>query len=188
MPRRVSPLIVPLLLTVACGPSRQSRPTPPPPFAGKPIYEVPTSAVDAYGASLQFDTTRPAVDTLTVQTQTGDTLHLELEPEVGAGALADTAIATGRIIARVHSNAPFPPLGLGRGSTYFWVNGAADRARGVMIPADSQYRRFDRPLIFAINGRCGATCCGFTSDFFANDGAAVDSAIDDMHKSLPGGT
>ena len=211
MPRRVSPLVVSLLLTVACGPSRQARPTPPPPFAGKPIHEVPTSEVVSYGASLQFDSTRPAMDTLTVETQTGDTVHLEMEPEIGAGALADTAVATGRIIARLHSNTPFPPLGLGTGTTYFWVSGAGDRARGVMIPADSQFRRFDRPLvvrqhlegkilaarfvvlsregvrIFIANGRCGATCCGFTSDFVASDATQVDSVIDEMHKSLPNG-
>lgn len=212
MHRRVSALVVPLLLAVACGPSQKARPTPPPPFAGKAIYDVPTSEVDAYGASLQFDTTRPAADTLTVQTPTGDTIRLEAAPEIGAGALADSALATGRIIARLQSSAPFSALGTGTGTTYFWVSGAGEKARGVMIPADSQFRRTERPLIvrqhlegkrladrfivltregmriYAINGRCGGTCCGFTSDFFASDAAAVDSAIDDMHKNLPDGT
>ena len=212
MHRRVLPLVVPILLVVACGPSRQARPTPPPPFAGKPIYDVPTSEVDAYGASLQFDTTRPAADTLTVRTPTGDTIHLEAAPEIGAASLVDTALATGRIIARVQSSAPFSPLGTGTGTTYFWVSGAGERARGEMIPADSQFQRIGRPLIvrhhlegkrladrfivltrggvtiYAINGRCDDTCCGFTSDFLASDAAAVDSAIDDMHKTLPDGT
>ncbi len=200
MSRRVLPLVL-LLFVVAC-PSHQVRPTPAPPFAGKPIDSVSTADVIAYAGTLQFDSTRPASDTLTVITPPGDTVHLEVEPELGSGALSKEDVAAGRIIARVHSNVAFPPLGLGAGTTYFWINGAGERAHGVMIPADSQFRRFTRPLIvrdhlpagapvtarfvvaenggvriYLINGRCGAECCSFASDFGPNEAPAVDSAI-----------
>jgi hypothetical protein len=208
MSRRVLPLL--LLVAFACHPSRQARPTPPPPFAGKPIDSVSTSDVIAYANTLQFDSTAPAADTLTVVTPMGDTIHLEAAPEIGAAALSDTGIASGRIIARMHSTAAFTPLGAGAGTTYFWVNGSGDRARGVMIPADTQYRRFNRPLIerdhlpptgptvrfitltsggiriFLVNGRCGGFCCSFSSDFVASDMSQVDSAIQDMHKRMSG--
>jgi hypothetical protein len=144
--RRVLPMASLLVLAVACHPS-QVRPTPPPPFAGRPISSVPTSEVVAYAQTLQFDTTRPGEDTLTIHTPVGDTIHLVGDPEIGAAALSDSDIVAGRIIARIHSNAPFTPLGVAAGTTYFWVSGQGDRAQGVMIPADSLARRFTRPLI-----------------------------------------
>lgn len=209
MSRRALPLVL-LLLIVAC-PSRQVRPTPAPSFAGKPIDSVSTADVIAYAGTLQFDSTRPAADTLTVITPPGDTVRMKVEPEIGSGALSKSDVTAGRIIARVQSNVAFPPLGLGAGTTYFWVNGADDRAHGVMIPADSQFRRFMRPLIvrdhlpagapvtarfvvaenggvriYLINGRCGAECCSFASDFGQADSSVVDSAIKDMHAHLSG--
>jgi hypothetical protein len=209
MSRRALPLVL-LLFVVAC-PSRQVRPTPAPPFAGKPIDSVSTADVIAYAGTLQFDSTRPASDTLTVNTPTGDTVRMEVEPEIGSGALSKSDVAAGRIIARVHSSVAFPPLGLGAGTTYFWVDGDGDRAHGVMIPADSAFRRFMRPLIvrdhlpagapvtarfvvvenggvriYLINGRCGVQCCSFGSDFGPSSAPMVDSAITEMHKHLTG--
>jgi hypothetical protein len=207
MSRRVLPLV--LLLAAACHPSRQVRPTPPPPFAGKPIDSVSTAEFIAYANTLQFDTTFPAADTLTVHTPTGDTIHLRAEPEIGAGALTASDIGVGRIIAKLESNAPFPPLGAGTGTTYFWVSGTGEGAHGVMVPADSQFRRFARSLItrnhlpqaaaatarlaviasggvviYLTNGRCGDACCSFTSDFVQSDMPKVDSALIELHKRL----
>jgi hypothetical protein len=207
MPRRVVPLALSLLLSVACHP-RQARPTPPPSFAGKPIATVSDGDVYAYAQTLQFDSTMPGADTLTVHTPTGDTVRLRGEPEIGAAALADSDVAAGRIIAKITSSAPFSALGLAAGINYFWVQGKGDRAQGVMIPADSLARRYVRPLlqrdhlsgarptarfldithdgvrIFLFNGRCGAYCCGFASDFVAEQMPVVDSAIKEMHQRI----
>jgi hypothetical protein len=210
MPRRVLLLALPLVLSVACQP-RQARPTPPPSFAGKPIATVSTGDVLAYAQTLQFDSTTPGADTLTVQTPTGDTIHLRGAPEIGAAAIADSDLASGRIIARIQSTAPFSALGLAAGTNYFFVQGKGDRAIGAMIPADSLARRFVRPLllrdhlsgttptarfldithegvrIFIFNGRCGSYCCGFASDFVADQMPVVDSAIKEMHQRIAGG-
>jgi hypothetical protein len=206
--RRVLPLVMPLLVAVACGPQKP-RPTPAPPFAGKPIASVSNSDVIAYAKTLQFDTTSPGADTITISTAAGDTIRLEAAPEIGAAALSDSDVAAGRILGRIHSNAPFGPLGVSTGTTYYWVDGAADRAHGVMIPEDSLGRRFVRPIllrkhgspkylatarflsfdtegthIFLINLRCGSWCCSFTSDFVSGSLPQIDSALTEMHKRL----
>lgn len=208
MSRRASPLVVLFLLAVACHPG-QARPTPPPPWAGKPIDSIPLSQVLAYANTLQFDSTAPGADTITVQTSMGDTIHLQADPEIGAAAISDSDVAVGRIVGRVKSSAPFTPLGAGPGITYYWVSGAGQLARGVMIPADSVYGRSNRPIIqrshlpknapvadrllviehdgtriFIDNARCAGWCCSFTSDFVARDSAQVDSALDAMHQKL----
>jgi hypothetical protein len=205
--RRVS-LLVPILVAVACGPQKP-RPTPAPPFAGKPIATVPTSEVVAYAKTLQFDTTAPGADTITINTPTGDTIRLAAAPEIGAAALSDSEVAAGRILGRIHSNAPFSALGVSTGTTYYWVDGSGDRARGVMIPEDSLSRRFERPIlvrkhgqpkylstarflsfdaegmhIFLLNLRCGSWCCSFTSDFVAGSLPQIDSALTEMHSKL----
>jgi hypothetical protein len=204
--RRVLPLVVPCLVAIAC--TKEPRPTPAPPFAGKPIAGVPNSDVVAYARTLQFDSTAPGADTITIRTPTGDTIHLTAAPEVGAAALSDSAAEAGRVIARVHSSAPFGPLGASAGTTYFWVSGSGENARGVMIPEDSLSRRYDRPLllrthgsshvatarflsfdvegmhIFLINTRCSSWCCSFTSDFVSGALPQVDSALTEMHKRL----
>jgi len=205
--RRVS-LLVPILVAVACGPQKP-RPTPAPPFAGKPIASVPTSEVVAYAKTLQFDTTAPGADTLTINTPTGDTIRLAAAPEIGAAALSDSEVGAGRILGRIHSNVPFSALGVAAGTTYYWVDGSGDRARGVMIPDDSLSRRVERPIllrkhgqpkylstarflsfdsegmhIFLINLRCGGWCCSFTSDFVAGSLPQIDSALTEMHNKL----
>ncbi|HZS57918.1 MAG TPA: hypothetical protein VFA43_01520 [Gemmatimonadaceae bacterium] len=204
--RRVLPLVVSCLVVVAC--TKEPRPTPAPPFAGKPIASVSNSDVIAYAKTLQFDSTGPGADTITINTPTGDTIRLSAAPEVGAAALSDSAVAAGRIIARVHSSAPFSPLGASAGTTYFWVQGAGENARGAMIPEDSLSRRYDRPLllrkhgeshiatsrflsfdvegmhIFLINTRCDSWCCSFTSDFVSGSLPQVDSALSAMHSKL----
>jgi len=205
--RRVSPLVLSLLVTVACGP--KARPTPAPPFAGKPINTVSNADVLAYAATLQFDSTAPGADTITVNTPTGDTIRLAASPEIGAAALNDSDVVAGRIVARVRSSAAFGPLGVSPGLNYFYVSGAGERAQGAMIPADSVGRRYVRPLllrrhqterhvatarfltfesggmrIFLLNARCDTWCCSFTSDFVSGSLPQVDSALSDMHKKL----
>jgi hypothetical protein len=206
MVRRALPLVVSCLVAAAC--TKEPRPTPAPPFAGKPIASVSNSDVIAYAKTLQFDSTGRGADTITINTPTGDTIHLTAAPEVGAAALSDSAVIAGRIIARIHSTAPFGPLGASAGTTYFWVSGSGENARGVMIPEDSLDRRYDRPLllrkhgeshiatsrflsfdvegmhIFLINTRCDSWCCSFTSDFVSGALPQVDSALTELHKRL----
>src|SRR5262249_30539908 len=156
-----------------------------------------------------FDTTAPGADTITIDTPTGDTIHLAAAPEIGAAALSDSDVAAGRILGRIHSNAPFSPLGVSAGTTYYWVSGSGDRDQGVMIPEDSLSRRYTRPIlerkhgspkylstarflsfdsngmhIFLINLRCGSWCCSFTSDFVAGSLPQIDSALTEMHNKL----
>jgi hypothetical protein len=210
--RRVLPWMA-LLLVTACPRQSQVRPTPAPSFSGRPIDSVSTADVNAYAATLQFDSTKPASDTLTVQTPTGDTVHLEVEPEIGTVALSAQDLAAGRILARIRSSAAFPPLGVASGANYFWVSGEGERAHAVMIPADSLARRVRRPLvlhhhpmklqistarfltvgaegnvIFLINTRCSDNCCGFMSDHRDEDTPKVDSALMEMHKSIDAGS
>jgi hypothetical protein len=204
--RRALPLAVSCLVAVAC--TKEPRPTPAPPFAGKPIASVSNSDVIAYAKTLQFDSAAPGADTITIHTPTGDTIRMMAAPEVGAAVLTDSAVQAGRIIARIQSNAPFGPLGASTGTTYFWVQGAGENARGVMIPEDSLGRRYDRPLllrkhgashiatsrflsfdvegmhIFIINTRCDSWCCSFTSDFVSGALPQVDSALTELHKRL----
>lgn len=204
--RRAVPLAVSCLVAVAC--TKEPRPTPAPPFAGKPIASVSNSDVIAYAKTLQFDTAGRGADTITITTPTGDTIHLTAAPEVGAAVLTDSAVVAGRILARVRSSAPFPPLGATAGYNYFWVSGVGENARGVMIPEDSLGRRHDRPLllrkhgeskvatarflsfdvegmhIFLLNTRCDSWCCSFTSDFVSSALPQVDSALTELHKRL----
>jgi len=205
--RRVLPLVVPVLVAIAC--TKPPRPTPAPPFAGKPIATVSNSDVLAYARTLQFDTAAPGADTITIHTPTGDTIRMAAAPEIGAATLTDSDVAAGRIIGRIRSNAPFGALGVSTGTTYYWVSGAGDRAQGVMIPEDSLSRRFARPIllrkhgapkdlatarflsfdsegmhIFLVNFRCGSWCCSFTSDFVSGALPQVDSALTEMHKKL----
>ena len=206
--RRVLPLVVPCLIVIAC--TKEPRPTPAPPFAGNPIASVSNADVAAYAKTLQFDSAAPGADTITIDTPTGDTIHLTAAPEVGAAALSDSAVEAGRIIARIHSSAPFGPLGAAAGTTYFWVSGSGDNARGVMIPEDSLGRRYSRALlvrkhgsshvatarflsfdvegmhVFLLNTRCDSWCCSFASDFAAGALPQVDSALTEMHKKLDG--
>jgi hypothetical protein len=206
--RRVSPLVWSLFLTVACGP-KGPRPTPAPPFAGKPIRSVSNADVLAYAGTLQFDSTAPGADTITINTPTGDTIRLAAAPEIGAAAVSDSQVIAGRIIAQVRSNAVFGPLGVAPGLNYFYVSGSGESATGAMIPADSLARRYVRPLllrrhetkqhlatarfltfesggmrIFVINARCDSWCCSFTSDFVSGALPQVDSALMEMHKRL----
>jgi len=208
--RRVLPWLT-LLVVTACPRSSQVRPTPAPSFSGRPIDSVSTADVIAYAGTLQFDTTRPGADTLTVHTPTGDTIRLEADPEIGAAAISDKDLVAGRILARIKSSAPFSPLGVAAGTTYFWVSGEGDRARVVMIPADSLARRVTKPLIlkqhamqlkvattrfvtvgaggnivFMINTRCSDACCSLASDHRYEDTPAIDSALMDMHKRIDG--
>jgi hypothetical protein len=210
--RRVRPVLLSLLL-VACPRGSQVRPTPPPPFAGKPIDSVSTSQIIAYANTLQFDSTAPDADTTTVHTPMGDTIHLAAAPDIGTLALSDTAVAQGRILGRIESSAAFAPLGVAKGTNYFWVSGAGDRAQVVIIPADSSAPRVTRPLvvghhtlhanystarfvtigsdgivIFIINFRCSDVCCNLASDYPASLQPQVDSALDAMHQKIGGGT
>jgi hypothetical protein len=204
--------VIPLMLIASCSRSSTVRPTPPPPFAGKPIDSVSTSAIIAYANTLQFDSVKPADDTLTVTTPPGDTIHLQASPEIGTLALTDSELAQGRILARIQSTGAFAPLGTAKGTNYFWVSGTHDRAQVVMIPADSSAPRVTHPLgmghqplhfkvstarfleigsegtvIFLINVRCSDICCNLASDYRDADSPKVDSALKDMHDRMNNG-
>lgn len=210
--RRALSVLLPFVL-IACPRPSQIRPTPPPPWAGKSIDSISTSQVVAYANTLQFDSVRPADDTLTVHTPAGDTIHLQASPEIGTLALTDKDVAQGRILGRIQSSAAFAPLGVAQGTTYFWVSGSGDRAQVVMIPADSLAPRVTRPLavghhplhmkvstarfleigsegtvVFLINFRCSDICCNLASDYRESDAPKVDSALKDMHDHMNSGT
>jgi hypothetical protein len=185
------------------------RPTPAPAFLGRSIDNVATRDILAHARTLRFDATSPAGDRITAHSPSGEVVHLQVDPEVGAAALADADVEAGRIIARVTSSAPYAPLGLAAGTSYFWVDGAGEHARAVMIPEDVRAGRTVRPLLLRrhaaksefttarfvnvdynggviplINTRCSSWCCSFTSPFDASALPLIDAALLDMHRRV----
>jgi hypothetical protein len=121
-----------------------ARATPGPrSFGPATVLTVSLAAIERFASeSLRFDTTRGAADVQPVDFARGEigtaAAHpARIEPEIGSYALDSTALARGRIIARLWSAVPVPKLGLGPWWTYWWVDRRGPRGtwRSVFIPA-----------------------------------------------------
>ncbi len=155
--RRLAAALVAALSLVACRPTGPAAttgatgepPTPPPPFAGG-IDRASPEEVLRYARSLQFDDRAGAGDRqrLMLGTCPADCRYgplARIEPQVGAHALADSGVASGRIVARLvnEDDQPYPKLFLeARDTTYLWVDSTdgAWRARFISTRAGGKVR------------------------------------------------
>lgn len=182
-------------------------------FSGRPIERVPIAEVTQYASTLRFNVQAPSADEAMIRDSRGETIRLRAEPVADASDISDRERIAGRVIARLISTAAYAPLGLAAGVNFYWVDGAGDGARAVIIPADGSARTV-RPLILRqhafgnvttptvrflhvpgmepgiplINGRCGPTCCGFTVPGIApGDMPRIDQALVQMHERIAAG-
>src|SRR5439155_1050996 len=60
-----------------------------------------------------------------------------IEPEVGSAVVDSTALAQGRIVARIRSDSTYPQAGFGPWWTYWWVDKQGGHWRSLFIRSDS---------------------------------------------------
>jgi len=126
-----------LLAVAACAPRPQPGPraTPPPHFAT--LREATRAELIAYGQSLQYDTTQPAMDARYLVVPRGGQLtigpYATLAPEIGAANTHD-GLSQGRIFARLTLSEALPEAGLPAGITYVWVDSAGPGLRAMLVP------------------------------------------------------
>jgi hypothetical protein len=133
--RRVVPRVGLVLLVL--GVAGCPRPTPPPAFSGQNIDSVAGSIVNAYGATLQFDTVAPRADTAIVPISGGGTARLQIAPEVGLAGLRHSDLVTGRITARIYGDAPYDTLGFAQGINYVWTDSTSKGWREIIFRSDN---------------------------------------------------
>ena len=115
--------------------------TPPPPFATQRVEAVPWDSIRAYAQALRFDTVRYAADARRVAfdtlplgahiADTGDSAWIE--PELGAWALDTSALAQGRIIARIRTAHFHPVWGYGPKGAWWWVEKQGGQWRSLYL-------------------------------------------------------
>ena len=133
--------------------------TRPAPFGSTAVDTVPIAAIRTYAATLRFDTVPGAADVrrLSIARIVGrDTLKVSgplarIAPESGAHGLDTTALAQGRIIARIWSEEPYDKAGLQRGVNWWWVDQRNGKWRSLII-SDSGGTRTLRPLYIHPHG------------------------------------
>jgi hypothetical protein len=135
--RQAWPLYI--VLAVAC--ARQIPQPPPPPFTGAVILQIPIDSIRAYAERVRFDSVPPGAHEAGIDFEHarlgGDNLT-RIEPAVTLCLLDSFALASGRIVARLRSARPHPPLG--PGWTYAWMDrfGAGNTWRTVFIGTDTR--------------------------------------------------
>ena len=133
-----------LALVLACEKGAKQppppRPTLPPSFTGAQVDSVPLARIREYADNLQFDTTPGAFDERRVDFR-NDRLDsgpsARIEPEVGSAVVDSTALAQGRIVARIRSDSTYPQAGFGPWWTYWWVDKQGGHWRSLFIRSDS---------------------------------------------------
>lgn len=130
---------------VACGRPRPTEqyptepdPTLPPTFDAAQIMSIPLDTIRAYAQRLAFDTVFGAADEQLVDFERGSIgtgNRARIEPEMGSYRLTESALAQGRIIARIWSDKEVPAKGFGPRWTWWWVDkrGPGDTFRSVFI-------------------------------------------------------
>lgn len=174
------------------------RPTPAPAFAGNP-WDRPWTDVEAYAATLQFDSMHTAGhgEYLPLGTPPGPlTLgpYATFYPEIGAGRKDSAAVARGRIIARVELSAEYLPMRLPAGVSYLWHDGVGGgrlvwlsanmrtlRARVFQATVATAYEQpcsiqsFSNLKLLRAGGVLICTCC--PSGGYCEDGPVIDSIM-----------
>ena len=140
-----------LLVAIACGGQRPTpRSTPgPTTFGAANITTVPLTTVpQVVNDSLHFDGTLGAadeqlVDFERIQIGTQGAKATRIEPEIRSWAIDTAALARGRVIARIRSDAEVPSLGIGDWWTWWWVDrkGPGGTWRSVFIPESEKAKR-----------------------------------------------
>lgn len=145
------------------------RPTPAPRF--RSIDSASFAEVRAYLGVLEFDSAASGT------THIAGT-EVVWSPEIGAGAVTDTALARGRIIATARATGSLMSFGSRAARAFVWVDSSATGWRAIWLPADSSIGRSTLPMRFGNrrflthqntqvrvyadsfpNGRCGTRCC-----------------------------
>jgi hypothetical protein len=113
------------------------RPTPKPPFGS--FDHASRAELLRYARGLQFDTVQPAMGAQYLVREDSEH-HLQvgpfaqLSPEVGAATINAPALDSGRIIARIVLNRPFPEAGLLAETTYVWIDSTDHGGRWLLVP------------------------------------------------------
>ena len=125
---------------VSAAPSAPVRGTPAPAFHSR-IETVSRSEVMRYANGLTFDTSYHAIDSRKLFDRRGgknvEGAFATIAPEVGSTTISWSQLDSGRIMARVTTDAPMPSRGYGKGDNYIWVENRNGHLHGVIIPADS---------------------------------------------------
>ncbi|HYT05121.1 MAG TPA: hypothetical protein VEM13_09620 [Gemmatimonadales bacterium] len=155
-PVRFASFLLAATAAVACPGPYATRPAP---FGALAVDTISIAAIRAYAATLHFDTVLGAADAqrLSVARLVGhDTLKVNgplarIAPESSAYSLDSTALAQGRIIARIWSDSTYDKAGLRRGVNWWWVDRRGGVWRSVII-SDSAGSRTPRPLYIHNHG------------------------------------
>jgi hypothetical protein len=103
-----------------------------------PIERVSREDMLAYARRMHFDTSYAAADVRQlVWRERGRTVvgpYAEIAPERSAYRLSSAQLAQGRVIARVRTTGPIPPLGVPAGVSYLWVDSTRSGRRLIVIP------------------------------------------------------
>ena len=117
-----------------------ARPTPSGQFTSR-IEQVSRQTVIAYANTLVFDTSYHASDSRRLverhDGQLVDGPFATISPEIGARSISWAQLDSGRILARVTTDAPMASHGYAKGVNYIWVENRNGHLHGVVIPADS---------------------------------------------------
>lgn len=117
---------------------REAKP-PAPPFAGRPIEQVPPATVLEYARRVPFMTVSGDSQRLMLGTCPDDCRYgprAFIQPAARSYELGDDALAAGRVLARVINvdTVAYPKLNLGPQDTvYWWVDGTGGRLRSVLV-------------------------------------------------------
>lgn len=136
--------------------------TPPPQhFTSATVDTIAFDSIRAYAHTLKFDTVLGAADAKRVKFDSTGRSSLDalgdsawIQPESGAWALTPSALAQGRIIARVKTNIPHPPTGYGPWWTWWWVDKhgpPGDTAWRSLLLSDSLATRHQDSLTLTIH-------------------------------------
>lgn len=97
--------------------------------APAPSLEV----VKARAAGVVFDTVLGAADAQPLLVRGGRRFGwAKIEPRQDAYELADSQVEHGLVIARISSESAYAPLGLGRGTNWWWVDKAGGKYRSII--------------------------------------------------------
>lgn len=129
--------------------------------------------IQAYAARLVFDTVLGAADAQPLLVENGRRFGwAKIEPWRDAFLMDAARLAEGHILARIYSESGYPPLGLGRGANWWWVDkrGAGGRWRSIVYSED--LKRGKTTLVDSLISHRGYTWGQSIARF-----VAVDSTI-----------
>ncbi len=156
-----------LILVSGCRGAPEERPATPgaggagaatqAPLFAQGVEAVPRESVIAYGRRLTFDTSHAASDAQHLVTRRAGQLligpYARIAPEAGSHRLTRANLASGRVIARIDSDGPYPERGIPQGVSYLWVDSGAGGWRSIVVPEAVDQPMAEKPLLLVRHNR-----------------------------------